>query len=308
MKITSPGSTPALITDQEGNSGRPAIAPQELTGAMDKAFSGRLAGLPRKPGKLTEMINGLPPDQQEQPVSPRLSVAVLTSRSMQRTDMTTERPAAEAGMLAQRDGYFQNNNHPMISANGWKPTDRQLEELAVRQVVTYLSNGLIKPKDTAIDVGSAKGYFAQHLAGKVASVEAIEPGKFGESEHPVFGETKPLTAEQYIKSYPDKRFSVVHAGNFSPRSDTGFVEVDTCKQVIGHLSQLTTDDGTTLLGVSSMDPQFVSGTSQYRLRPLLEQCFGKVEYLSPKKLGQEFSIGGQMGVFKCSLPKRDSVS
>lgn len=80
--------------------------------------------------------------------------------------------------------------------------------------------------------------------------------------------------------------------------------MDTAREFIRDLARMTSDDGTTLIGISSMDPQFVSGTSEYRLRPHLSENFDKVEYLSARKLGEEFSIGGQMGVFKCSEPKR----
>jgi hypothetical protein len=77
-------------------------------------------------------------------------------------------------------------------------------------------------------------------------------------------------------------------------------------ELIGDLAKMTADAGTALIGISSMDPQYVSGTSEYRLRPHLEEDFGAVEYLSAVKLGEEYSIGGQMGLFKCSKPKRKS--
>jgi cell wall-associated NlpC family hydrolase len=136
-------------------------------------------------------------------------------------------------------------------------------------------------------------------------VEAIEPSI---GDLPGFSKAHRLTAKQFLEQHPGKRFSVVHAGNFSPLSDTGHLEMGAVRRMLAELRDMTTDDGSLLLGVSSMDPQFVSGTSQYRLRPHLEKNFEKVEYFSPKKLGEEFSIGGQMGVFICSGLKRQAAA
>jgi hypothetical protein len=99
----------------------------------------------------------LPPRDQNVPISPKLSVAAFTSRTVQCADVITERTAAEIGILGQRDGYFHNNNHPIVEANGWKPTNEQIEELGKRTVDVYLSHEFICPHDTVIDVGTAPG-------------------------------------------------------------------------------------------------------------------------------------------------------
>lgn len=305
LQITKPNATPALIIDPLGDTGRPEVMPYQLKSMLDRAFQDRPSELARKPGRLTTAINSLPPRDQNVPISPKLSVAAFTSRTVQRADVSTERMAAEVGILAQRDGCFHHNNHPMVAANGWKPTNEQIEELGKRTVDVYLANGFIRPHDTVIDIGTGTGFVAKHLEARGINVEAIEPGA---GEVPGFPKAHRLTAKQFIEQHPGKRFSVVHAGNFSPLSNTGYLEMGAARQMLAELRDMTADDGSLLLGVSSMDPQFVSGTSEYRLRPHLEQNFEKVEYFSPKKLGEEFSIGGQMGVFKCSGPRRQAAA
>lgn len=314
---TTPESTPAILIDAAGDSGRVHLTAAQLKTTLDNAFKNRPTKAASAPGVLTGLIDLLPEEQLDLPVPPPLAVAALTSHALQSKDTETERPAVEAGIRAQVAGKFLFNNHKMVKVNGWQPTSEQIEELGKQTVAAYRKKGWIKKGDTVIDVGAGHCYVSKHLKLEGIDVEAIEPAATRAGKA-VFRDVQPLTAEQYIAKFSGKRFSVVHAGNFSPIDREGWIEMasgkraprikkESCKQMIGQLSNLTADEGIALIGINSMDPQFVSGTSEYRLRPLLEKHFGKVEYFSPKKVyedDQHFSIGGQMGVFKCSLPKR----
>lgn len=152
------------------------MAPDNLVSALDRAFENRPTELARRPGRLTTMINSLPACERNKPACPRLVIAVLTSRTVQRADLTTERPAAETAMLAHWDGCFHNNNHQLVTANGFNPSLKDIEELGEKTVQVLRRNDLICQGDSVIDVGTGKGFIAKHLALQGVKVEAIEPG------------------------------------------------------------------------------------------------------------------------------------
>lgn len=298
MQIISHDSTPPIVAfDESGEPIRGALSAENLESTLD----GMLRGAP---GVLTELITSLSPEERKKRVEKRLLLAVFTADGMQGSEESQVRRPAEVAMLAQIDSYFHFNFDPRISANGFSPTEEQIEQLGIRTVEIYITNDLIKITDTVLDVGSGKGYIAKYLAKKHVNVEAIDPNEY--SANPAFPETKKMTIEQYASAYPGKQFSVVHAGNFRPLTKDRWFDVATYQKMIDEMAKLTADGGIALIGISSMDPAFVSG-SRYNLRPLLAKAFGHVEYLSARRLGQKFSIGGQMGVFKCSDPRRDAA-
>lgn len=279
--------------------------PRDLLWMLDQAFGNR-PELARLTGRLTKLINELPLDELNKPVCPRLSIAFATSRTVEGVDQQTERRAAEIAILAHWQGGFHCNNHAMVVENGFKPSRSDIEELGKTTVEVLLRNGLIRQSDSVIDVGTGAGFIPKHLTLRGVEVEAIDPREMRDGDELVFSTTQKLTAKQYTVNYPGNRFAVVHVANFSPRPPPGkrYFELGAAREFIGDLAMMTSDAGTALIGISSMDPQYVSGASVYRLRPHLEEYFGEVEYLSAIKLGKEYSIGGQMGIFKCSRPKR----
>lgn len=306
--IQSGAAQPVPMIDGE------LITPAKLLSATDAAFENRRGDAGRR-GQLTAAIQSLPSQERDfSACDAKLVVAAFTSSTMQRQDLETERHIAEKGILAHWHGGFHNNNHEMVSENDLMPTLKDIEETGKMTVEVLLRNDLIREGDTVIDVGTGKGFIPKYLALQAGiDVEAIEPGTFLPRERPAFDATKQLTAKEYTEKYPGQQFSVVSAMNICPAFVSAgrvadIFDMGMVREFIGDLSKMTSDGGTTLIGISSMDPRYLSLRSEFQLWPYLKENYQEVECLWPEDLGEEFSIGGQMALLKCTGPKRDKAA
>ena len=311
--IQSGAARPIRIVDGDGTSEYERITPTELLSTMDAAFENR-TGDAGRPGELTAAIQSLPtPERDFSACDTELVVAVLTSLTVQREDLETERDLAEKGILAHWHGGFHNNNDKMVSENDLRPTLKDIEESGKITVKALLRKDLIREGDSVIDVGTGKGFIPKYLALQFGKdLEAIEPGNFLPGERPAYA-TKQLTAKEYIEKHPSKKFSVVSAMNICPRfASAGRVadifDMGMVGEFIRDLSNMTSDGGTTLIGISSTDARYLSRRSEFQLWPYLKENYEEVECLWPEDLDEKFSIGGQMALLKCTGPKRDNAA
>lgn len=263
------------------------------------------------------MLNAVPRNSQ---LDPALCVAMHAARTMTGQDQLTERPLSEIGMLGQWKANFLYSAAPVVKENIDKNnfpkhnSYRQLRQIAKRAVDSYLESGLIKCTDSVIEIGTRYGSVAKYLQKKGVDVISIEPQiEFLKEE--IFDEkledgkqikdTKkkelekilPLTAEEYARENPGKKFSVVNVSNFYPNYGA--------KKMTSALAELTHPDGKTLIGVCCVDPQDISETP-HNISPYLKKHFGEVKFISVEnfpEFKEYFSVGGQMGFFECTRPK-----
>ncbi|KAH8727446.1 hypothetical protein GQ44DRAFT_770461 [Phaeosphaeriaceae sp. PMI808] len=285
-------STFALLWDSDylkfvGYSCRPA----ELLSTLER--------YPGPPGRLTNMIKSL--QEQDLQAERGLIIAVL---SIGNYANDIERTVIEEAMVANWKSYFLFNEDMLIAPNGLTPSQGNKEELGRATVRALLRNDLIRQGETVIDIGSGHGIIASELAAKGIAVEAIEPGRW---DPIVFPDTKKLTAQSFTRSFPDKKFSVALLAGFNPNGiSCAITQLAATSDIVSQVCKLTTSRA--LFLISSVDPGLISHTSEVYLLPKLESKFSEVEYLSADTLGEDYSVGGHLGLFKCSGPKNKSTT
>lgn len=307
-----------ILLDEAGKVIQPSFLPKELKLWIDTKY----ANLP--PGRATresEQSRLLKEAKQDEPLSPRFVLATLTGC------YDVERPVAEMSNLGQWGSGFPNNRNKFVAYNSLHndfpmpvtASKEGMEDQAKRMAVSYFEYGLVKPEDSFLDVGTSIGFLPKHLKNLgVKDVVAIEPdlenikqraAQIGSNIDEETKDTIQISAQEYLKSNDGRKFSVVNVSNIYPAYncyENAKVDKSDFVSMMEALSGLTAKDGKCLVGVSSINPEYVSGQSGINLRQFLEKYFNKVEYISAKNFTAEysdyFSVGGQMGVFSCAEP------
>lgn len=160
---------------------------------------------------------------------------------------------------------------------------------------SLLRAGFVSKDDTVIDVGTGQGGFAEMLVEKGISVTAIEPsGSFFRSAQRAFPEVINADSRQFISQNPEKKFDVVHVGNFAPNE----IGAD---GLVRDVKDMTSRTGRAMIGISSANPECVTGRTFERI---LNNNFEQVRWLERATFGDSFyANSAQLGYFECSRPR-----
>lgn len=287
---------------------------------LDRMFANRDT-LANQTGLLSQFLESADPNAE---IDPLLCLAIFSFGAVIEQDNFTERHIAETAMLGQALTNFMCNPTKIVSVNiernGFpRPnTYHNVKRISKRAISALLEYGLIQHSDTVIDVGTGYGAIAKYLIKKGIDTTAIEP-LFDEvyfqgildakmEQGKIIKDTKlielnkiiRMTAEEYVRNNPGKRFSTVIACNFRPNTSR--------RSMIEALAALTKADGEgkALIGISCADPQAVAATP-HNMQSYLEEYFSDVRYIhaydiSPSEFDIYFSVGGQMGFYECKRP------
>lgn len=239
------------------------------------------------------------------PVSPRIQLAVLATLN---STPAVERPLMEvAAWGAARTGNPY-ENHPLVKHNQEKSgypsyfrDDELRAELAQDALEGLSKAGLIQPGDRLLEIGAGSGEFAKAAQQAGHDVTALELQPMPEHQT-IFPDMTYQSIEEHLKTNAVS-YDIIVANHFSVSARPDAVGTRSSYFEAAADTLKSSGARAVAFGISTSNPEYLSGEMRENLRPELEKYFD-VEYKSavkhfPAQFEKNGSIGGMMGYLVC---------
>jgi hypothetical protein len=244
----------------------------------------RRGGVDRTPGRLSQMLQQLAPDE---PLAAEVHCALMLESLSD--DFLSPRRILEDSLLAQLQTRFTWNTSPLILENmgrniiGKPSSYEEQREIARAEAQFCVAAGHTPLAGSTLVWGAGAGYFAAALEELgAAEVVAIEPdiqfyidfrerelgrtgARLSADERAAFDTVLPWTGEQLLAYWPNKKFSSVIASNFHPEVPESVPFQEGMEVALQGMARMVAADGKAVIGISSTDPYMTQLVAKNRV-------------------------------------------